>query len=694
MLSTPQYKGLGSLSAKKLNLKRRLMKKTVLKIKLLIALPILALLALMGLTLQSQAQFPQGSYTNNFANGGNTSPFSGSGSVASWIYWYNTPGGNSPITNDVTTPDPNGGTGAGSLEVYNPFGASGTQNVFFGTFDNEYGYDFNVLVNLANFSTVSFDIYVGTNNTPNTDGNFGSLGVGVVTHVGSNVSYEQFGAGEVTIPAAASNGWVHISVPVDHTIANITDVGGICFDFNSYNGYPTQPVTFWIGHLVMTYSGVPPPPPTAAISKAVPGLTQFADVPPTYNRQDLRTDQSGTANVTWYNNPGATYSWTIAHYPGPANPNFIMGLSLTPDPVASQIYSDPDYSATNDIWVALQNNADGTVTAGIAYKTNQAVGNSQLFAPPTQLVPYNNETYGLTVPSAIGTWSVTFNNNTSLTLTAPNGSSTNVTIPDYVAALYNGYVGTYLYSGPNGSTANLGQYCTFSAYKITGVGTPVNENLTSGGLVSPFLETISQNYFYTGNYTNHPPDQIFATSATNVYWLAWTLPDAGFSSVASPTLSNPTWTTLSGNIFQNGSQHWLALAPSQLPSAKTGFFALIQRNAYQLQVLLPGETNAPNTPTGKIGTPIPQTDSAETMVTINMCDQNWNIVNSSDQVNLTSSDELADLPSPDGFLVNGTLMEPVLFGSQSPPQFTVSASDDTTPSILPNTSSPVTVTQN
>jgi hypothetical protein len=689
MLSTPIVMALAGRPQKKLNLKRRLMKKNVLKIKPFLTLPFLALLALIGSTLQSQAQFPQGNYQNNFAVGANTSPFAGSGSGASWIYWYNTPGGNSPITNDVTTPDPAGGAGAGSLQIFSPFlpnTTNETQNVFFGTFGNGGGYDFSQEVNLLNFTNVAFDIYVGTNNQPNTDGNFGQLGVGVIT---SGYGYEQFNNGEIPIPAAASNGWVHISVPIDHTLAGITTIPGIAFDFNNYAGdYPTNTFTFWIGNLTMGYSGAPPPNPIASISKAVPGLTQFADSKPSYNRQDLRTDMSGTADVTWFNHPGASYSFTIAAFPGPSNPNFLAGLNLSPELTNC---ADLDWTGTNDIWVAMQNNADGTVTAGIAYKTNQPVQNSQFNGPPGQLVNYRNEATGLTVPSAIGTWSVTFNNNTSITLTAPNGASTNVTIPDYVAAPYNGYVAAVLYSSPQ-NDANVGQYCTFSAFNITGVGTPVHENLTSGGLTSPFLQTISQNYFYTGNYTNHPPDQVFATSAANIYWLAWTLPDAGFSPVAGTVLGSPgLWTTLSGNIFQNGGQHWMAIGPSQLQGATTGFYALIKRVPYQLQVLLPGETNAPNTVSGKIGTPIAQSLSTETFVTINMCDQNWNIVNSSDQVKLTSSDLTADLPSPDGFLVNGTLTEGMFFGTQSPPQYTVSASDDTTPSILSNTSSPVTV---
>jgi hypothetical protein len=661
------------------------MKKTVLKIKPLLALPFLALLALIGSTLQSQAQFPLGSYTNNFAVGSNTNPFAGSGSVASWIYWYNTPGGNSPITNDVNTPDPNGGPGAGSLEVFNPFGPSGTQNVFFGTFGNGGGYDFSVEVNLLNFTNVAFDIYVGTNDMISTNNNFGTLSVGVIT---SGYGYEQFANGSVTIPAAASNGWVHMSVPIDHTLAGITTIPGIAFDFNSYNGYPTNTFTFWLGNLVMGYSGAPPPNPMASLSKAVPGLTQFADKKPNYNRQTLRTDMSGTANVTWFGHPGAAYSWTIAAYPGSSNPNFLMGLNLMPELTNC---SDPDWTGSNDVWVSMQNNADGTVTAGIAYKTNQPTANSQLFNPPTQLVNYQNEAAGLTVPSAIGTWTLTFPNNTSMTLTAPNGASTNVTIPDYVAALYNGYVAAYLYTAPQ-NDANVGQYATFSAYNITGVGTPVHENLTSGGLSSSFLETISQNYFYTGNYTNHPPDQVFVTSATNIYWLDWTLPDAGFSPVSGSVLESPAlWTTLGGNIFQNGAQHWMAIGPSQLPSANTGFFALIKRVPYQLQILLPGETNAPNTVSGKIGTPTAQSISAETFVTINMCDLHWNIVNSSDTVQVTSSDGLASLPSPNGSLVNGTLTEGMFFGTQPSTNTTVTASDVTSPSILPNTSSQVTV---
>lgn len=667
----------------------------------------MAALMLISSATRSQAQFPiNASYQNNFAVGTNTLPFAGSGSVASWIYWYNTPGGNTPMTNDVNTPDPAGGAGAGSLEVDSPFSLQNgfgdtntTQNLFFGTFGNGGGYDFSVEANLLNFDYVSFDIYVGTNQIIATDssGGWGTLGVGIIT---AGYTYEQFGGGSVEIPGSASNGWVNIQVPIDHTLAGITTVPGIAFDYNSYNGYPTNDLHFWIGNLVVHYSGAPPPPPSGTLTKAVPGLTQFADKLPNYNRQDLRTDQSGTADLTWVGHPGASYSWTIASFPSATYSNFLSGFSLTPDAVASQDYSDPDWSASNDLWIAIQNNADGTVTAGIAWKTNQPAGNSQLFSPTNgqQLVPYNVESNGLTVPSAIGTWTVTFPNDNTLILTAPNGASTNVTLDPSFVALCGGYVGAYLYSSPT-VNANIGQYCTYSKYTITGVGTPVNEDLTSGALSSPFLELISQNYYYTGDYTTNPPDQVFVTPA-DAYWFAWTLPDANFSPVQSSSLNQSmgTWSAISGTYFQNAGTHTLLLTKAQLPSTSQGYFGLIQRAATQIQVLLPGETNAPNTTLGYTGTPTPISISAQgltnTTITVNACDANWNIVSVTDQIKITgSSDSAAYLPTSDVNMVGGTAIfsDPngILF--QTTGEQTVTAADLTETNFPPATSAAVQV---
>jgi hypothetical protein len=667
------------------------MKKTILNQCLL---PALAALALVASTSQTQAQFPQGSYTNNFATGGNTAPFFGSGSVASWIYWYNTPGGNSAVTNDVTTPDTLAGAGAGSLEIYCPFSAENgfgstnhTQNLFFGTFGNGGGYDFSQEVNLLNFDTVSFDVFVNATNPvnqvtgPDANGNWGTLNLGVIT---AGYGFEGFGAGAVTIPGVASNGWVHLSVPIDHTLGGITTIPGICFDYNSYGGYPTNTLVFWVGNLVMHYNGLPPPPPTVALKKVTStGLAQFANAKPNYNRQDIYTYTNGASSLTWFGQPKPVkYSWTITSFPSATYSNFLSALTLTPDAASTVTYADPDWSAANVVWVAMQNNADGTVTAGIAWKTNQVDGNSQLFAAPGQLIPYNVETNGFTVPSAVGTWTLTFTSDTDMTLTAPNGAVTNASLPSYVAALYNGYVGADLYSAPT-VDQNIGQYCTYSAYSITGVGTPVNENFAANGVLSsPYLSLVSQGYALSNQ---NPPNQVFVNT-NDAYWFSWTLPAFGYSPVTSATLSFPVWNDIGGSFFINGATDLLLVPKSNLPASGQGFFAMIQRQFTQLQVLLPGETNAPGTATGKIGTPTMQSLSGSgTDIIVNAVDSTWHIISGpTDLIKLTCSDAGASLPN-NLAMVNGTATftgaNNLLWGDEG--TFTVTATDVASGTTIP-----------
>src|SRR6516165_7975478 len=141
------------------------MKNIVFSIRFLLAL---ALVTFMGLTMRTWAAgtFPTNTYTQSWLTGGNTAPFAGSGSVASWMSWYDTPGNNTPLTNDVNTPDPLAGPGAGSLMVDNPF-TNNNQNLFFGTFSNNAQYDFSQQVDLAPFDFIAFDVFVKPIN-PNT----------------------------------------------------------------------------------------------------------------------------------------------------------------------------------------------------------------------------------------------------------------------------------------------------------------------------------------------------------------------------------------------------------------------------------------------------------------------------------------------------------------------------------------------
>jgi hypothetical protein len=243
------------------------MKTTLFKNKTLGALATALLLG--GALNIGQAQtFLTGSYTNSFENGGKTSPFAGSGSVYSWIYWYNVPGGNIGITNDVHMDAGNNPT-SGSLYIVNPF-TTQTQNVFFGTFGNQYPYDISTQANLLLYSTITFDIRVASNSVPDAAGDFGTIGTGELS---STFSYEEFG--RVTIPGAATNGWIHMSVNIDYTALNLTNAAGIGFDYNSWGGYPIFPadsgesVNFWIDNLEVHLAPEPAPPALLAVGFAV-----------------------------------------------------------------------------------------------------------------------------------------------------------------------------------------------------------------------------------------------------------------------------------------------------------------------------------------------------------------------------------------------------------------------------------------
>src|SRR5205814_2351763 len=109
----------------------------------------------------------------------------------------------------------------------------------------------------------------------------------------------------------------------------------------------------------------------------------------------------------------------------------------------------------------------------------------------------------------------------------------------------------------------------------------------------------------------------------------------------------------------------------------------------KLQLLVPGETAAPGSATGKSGTPTTSTAATAFNITVNAVDSFWNVVNAvSDTVDITSTDANATLPA-DAALVSGTKTLSVTFktaGSQ-----TLTASDITDGSKSANTSPSMTV---
>ncbi len=108
----------------------------------------------------------------------------------------------------------------------------------------------------------------------------------------------------------------------------------------------------------------------------------------------------------------------------------------------------------------------------------------------------------------------------------------------------------------------------------------------------------------------------------------------------------------------------------------------------RLQVLLPGETAAPGTVSGKTGTPQAQTAGVPFSLTVRACDDAWNTVASvTDAVQILSSDASATLPAV-AQLQSGTWQFTVTLNAGG--TFTLFAHDQTDNTIPDGTSAPVT----
>jgi hypothetical protein len=104
----------------------------------------------------------------------------------------------------------------------------------------------------------------------------------------------------------------------------------------------------------------------------------------------------------------------------------------------------------------------------------------------------------------------------------------------------------------------------------------------------------------------------------------------------------------------------------------------------KLQVLLPGETAAPGTTSGKTGAPVAQTAGVPFTVRVRACDATWNTVTSiTHVVSISSTDASASLPGPRQ-LVNGASEFSVTLNAGG--SFTFSARDDSDPTVPEATS--------
>jgi len=108
----------------------------------------------------------------------------------------------------------------------------------------------------------------------------------------------------------------------------------------------------------------------------------------------------------------------------------------------------------------------------------------------------------------------------------------------------------------------------------------------------------------------------------------------------------------------------------------------------RLQLLVPGETAAPGTASGKSGAPTTQAAGVPFTVTVNAVDASWNVASSTHTVRITSSDPAATLPA-NAALAAGTRAFGLTLSTAG--SRTVTATDLTDGSKTASTSPPISV---
>jgi hypothetical protein len=416
------------------------------------------------------------------------------------------------------------------------------------------------------YTNLVFDLKFATN-SPSSGGNFGYFEYGVVP-----TDYSQVTLGHISV-AATNGGWNHIVAPIDPNNVKITNIFGVWIKVWSGDASSgmTGTTTFWVDNveLIGITNTAPPPRPTLGLQPVTPGLQLIASAAgQTYQRQSvstLGTDTNGNATAySWIGNTNpVTYSVTIASYPGTNYSGFQTHIFLVPMASLPNWESSPDWNEANVIFLQIGNHADGSASATFRYKTNSPNGNAMLWnSNPTNGAV--GALAGIGNPSPLGTWSITFQSNTNVTLTAPSGASTNFVMPAESAALFADPLVAVFGAQPN-NNANIGQTVVLSRIEITGTPAPVDEKFNEPTLNIGTWQVVAQD---AAGVVQAPPDSRF--------WVNWTLPANGFIVETSTNLTSGAWAD-SGltNIVQFGTHRAILVTKPSLPGPD-GFYRVIK----------------------------------------------------------------------------------------------------------------------
>lgn len=460
--------------------------------------------------------------------------------------------------NKTTTLGPNT-AGSGSLKWDIDWSANppNDQVVVVRTFPN------NAVLNLVNYTNISFDIRFDPAAATDGKGSFGGVEVDWTPQADGWLSTYQGKA----VLYTTNSGWVHVEIPFDAASnPNLQAVTQIGFKIQqSGTGSALTGIsTFWLDNIILHARAAVIPPPVLALAPVTtpPGLMVVAPGGGnTYRRSMIRTLDSalGSPYYSWVGqgNTPVTYSLTIASYPK-ASYYFQSQIFLVPNGGND---TSIDYVAPTVIALDIRNQPDGTATAAFRYKTDHAYANASDYQPA--LIVCSN--------GVLGTWSMTFLNDTNVSVKAPNGATTNFVLPEAAALAFYNPLSVYFGNMQNGA-GNAGQQATYSRVQVKGVAISPEIDETFAG---PDLNPDAMNPLW--RVVCDVPSSVFIVRPDHKYWVSWSIPDSGFSLRSSPNLATGSWVDPGlTNVVNTTLGNRLLIPQSSLPSAHSGYFRMVK----------------------------------------------------------------------------------------------------------------------
>lgn len=482
--------------------------------------------------------------------------------VSKWARWW---GGAAQTYDFDDSKDAGGVAGSGALKATVDFDVAA-----FGG-DNQFAVrgDFpDATIDGTKYTDLSFKLRWASTSAKNAAGDFGYLEYGF-----RNSDWSQTWLGGTTIASDSADKWVEIKAPIASTLAKLDSISGVVLKLWSGNaGGLTGSTVFWVDNvkLIGNTNSAPPPAPSLRMLGASPGLRLAASASgQQYQRQNVRTlieEVDGNQRAYgWVGRPTpVTYSFTVKEFPDAAHSGFQAHMLLAPregmpyGPGDSAI----DWNAPQVVFVQLVNNSDGSATCHFMYKTNQPGGNSMYWNSDSGNGPAGYLAR-VSAPSAVGTWSVSFQNDTEITMTGPGGVSTNFAMPSASAALFTEPLFAYFGTQPN-QNGNIGQAAILSQVSITGAGTALSDSFAGDALDSTTWAVAA---------ADGPGVTVVPPSAK--YWLVWDAPATGFAVQSAPKLGAGAFVDAGlSNVVQVGSQKMVIVPGASLPSTDAGYFRL------------------------------------------------------------------------------------------------------------------------